>query len=175
MEPKWLDLSSNSFADLEEHIFEAEQLNDSFHFFRARESVADSEAQIELMEGDVEGIRQGVAQLVEQEKRNSNKIQESLDLYDNLRSDIADNADLYGTVITELEKHLANIETEFSQFVTLNSTGDPIEAAEVLETAEKHTIALRAITEQIPSFIKTIEKMFLNDLKNCKKRVINSL
>ena len=29
------------------------------------------------MEGDVEGIRQGVAQLVEQEKRNSNKIQES--------------------------------------------------------------------------------------------------
>src|SRR5574337_151671 len=94
---KWLDLSSNSFADLEEHIFEAEQLNDSFHFFRARESVADSEAQIEMMEGDVEGIRQGVAQLVEQEKRNSNKIQESLDLYDNLRSDIADNADLYGT------------------------------------------------------------------------------
>src|SRR5574341_762289 len=92
---KWLDLSSNSFADLEEHIFEAEQLNDSFHFFRARESVADSEAQIEMMEGDVEGIRQGVAQLVEQEKRNSNKIQESLDLYDNLRSDIADNADLY--------------------------------------------------------------------------------
>ncbi|PEN19131.1 septation ring formation regulator EzrA, partial [Acetobacter fabarum] len=84
--------------------------------------------------------------------------QESLDLYDNLRSDIADNADLYGTVITELEKHLANIETEFSQFVTLNSTGDPIEAAEVLETAEEHTIALRAITEQIPSFIKTIEK-----------------
>lgn len=70
----------------------------------------------------------------------------------------ADNADLYGTVITELEKHLANIETEFSQFVTLNSTGDPIEAAEVLETAEEHTIALRAITEQIPSFIKTIEK-----------------
>ena len=68
MEPKiGLTYHQISFADLEEHIFEAEQLNDSFHFFRARESVADSEAQIELMEGDVEGIRQGVAQLVEQE------------------------------------------------------------------------------------------------------------
>ncbi|QSE76804.1 septation ring formation regulator EzrA [Lactococcus taiwanensis] len=155
---KWIDLSSNSFADLENHIFEAEQLNDSFHFFRARESVADSEAQIELMEEEVQGIRQGVDQLVEQEKRNSNKIQESLDLYDNLRNDITDNADLYGSVITELEKHLANIETEFSQFVTLNSTGDPIEAAEVLETAEEHTIALRAITEQIPAFISKIDK-----------------
>ncbi|RZI49297.1 septation ring formation regulator EzrA [Lactococcus kimchii] len=155
---KWIDLSSNSFADLENHIFEAEQLNDSFHFFRARESVADSEAQIALMEEDVQGIRDGVAQLIEQEKRNSNKIQESLDLYDNLRNDITDNADIYGNVIGELEKHLANIETEFSQFVTLNSTGDPIEAAEVLETAEEHTIALRAITEQIPAFTQKIEK-----------------
>lgn len=166
---KWIDLSSNSFADLENHIFEAEQLNDSFHFFRARESVADSEAQIELMEEEVQGIRQGVDQLVEQEKRNSNKIQESLDLYDNLRNDITDNADLYGSVITELEKHLANIETEFSQFVTLNSTGDPIEAAEVLETAEEHTIALRAITEQIPAFISKIDKEIPKQLEELQE------
>lgn len=166
---KWIDLSSNSFADLEKHIFEAEQLNDSFHFFRARESVADSEAQIELMEEEVQGIRQGVDQLVEQEKRNSNKIQESLDLYDNLRNDITDNADLYGSVITELEKHLANIETEFSQFVTLNSTGDPIEAAEVLETAEEHTIALRAITEQIPAFISKIDKEIPKQLEELQE------
>ena len=33
-----------------------------------------------------------------------------------------------------------------------------VQGTEVLETAEEHTIALRAITEQIPSFIKTIEK-----------------
>ncbi|MCL2114238.1 MAG: septation ring formation regulator EzrA [Streptococcaceae bacterium] len=172
---KWIDLSSNSFADLENHIFEAEQLNDSFHFFRARESVADSEAQIELMEEEVESIREGVAQLTEQEKRNSNKIQESLDLYDSLRNDITDNADLYGTVIHELEKHLTNIEAEFSQFVTLNSTGDPIEAAEVLETAEEHTIALRAITEQIPEFIEKIEKDIpkqLADLKEASDKFI---
>ena len=155
---KWIDLSSNSFADLENHIFEAEDLNDSFHFFRARESVADSEGQIEVMESEVESIRNGIAKLTEQEKRNSNKIQESLDLYETLRNDITDNTEQYGAVITEIEKQLDNIETEFSQFVTLNSTGDPIEAAEVLETAEEHTIALRSITEQIPGYIEKIEK-----------------
>ncbi|MQW24010.1 MULTISPECIES: septation ring formation regulator EzrA [unclassified Lactococcus] len=155
---KWIDLSSNSFADLENHVFEAEDLNDSFHFFRARESVADSEGQIEVMEEEVEAIRVGIAKLTEQEKRNSNKIQESLDLYEALRNDITDNAASYGSVITEIEKQLDNIETEFSQFVTLNSTGDPIEAAEVLETAEEHTIALRAITEHIPAYIDQIEK-----------------
>ncbi|MFC4653255.1 septation ring formation regulator EzrA [Lactococcus nasutitermitis] len=155
---KWIDLSSNSFADLENHIFEAEQLNDSFHFFRARESVSDSEGQIEVMEQEVEDIRKGMEALTEQEKSNSNKIQESLDLYEALHNDITDNADTFGSVISEIEKQLDNIETEFSQFVTLNSTGDPIEAAEVLETAEEHTIALRAITEHIPEYINTLDK-----------------
>ena len=155
---KWIDLSSNSFADLENHIFEAEELNDYFHFFKARESVQDSEGQIEVMEDETDAIRKGVAKLTEQEKRNSNKIQESLDLYDKLRNDISENSAIYGSVIAEIEKQLDNIETEFSQFVTLNSTGDPIEASEVLETAEEHTIALRSITEQIPQYVDQIDK-----------------
>ena len=168
---KWIDLSSDSFADLENHIFEAEQLNDSFHFFRARESADDSEAQIEVMESEVEAIRAGVAELVEQEKRNSTKIQESLDLYETLRDEITDNQEKYGTVIDEINRHLANIETEFSQFVTLNSTGDPIEAAEVLETAEEHTIALRAITEQIPDLLVVVDKELPKQIEELEETV----
>src|SRR5574340_576480 len=125
---KWIDLSSNSFADLENHIFEAEQLNDSFRFVRARASVDASESQIELMEEDVQSIREGISELTKQETINSSKIQDSLDLYDTLRSEISDNAGKYGVAITELQVQLKNIETEFTQFVDLNSTGDPIEA-----------------------------------------------
>ena len=130
---KWIDLSANSFADLENHIFEAEQLNDSFRFIRARASVDASEGQIKLMEEDVLSIRDGISELTKQETINSSKIQDSLDLYDTLRSEIADNAGKYGVAITELQVQLKNIETEFTQFVDLNSTGDPIEASEVLE------------------------------------------
>lgn len=161
---KWIDLSSNSFADLEQHIFEAEELNDSFHFFRARESVDTSEGQIEVMEEEVEAIRNGISQLTDQEKSNTNRIKESLDLYESLRNEIAEEAESYGTAIAEIEKQLNNIETEFQQFVTLNSTGDPIEAAEVLETAEEHTIALRAITERIPRLVSLIDEKYPSDL-----------
>lgn len=166
---KWIDLSSNSFADLEGHILEAEQLNDSFHFFKARESVADSEGQVEVMEDEVQAIRAGVAELTEQEKRNSSKIQESLDLYEELRVEVTDNAASYGFTISEINKHLNNIETEFSQFVTLNSTGDPIEAAEVLDTAEEHTIALRAITDRIPDYITAIDREYPQQIADLKE------
>jgi len=168
---KWIDLSSNSFADLEEHIFQAEQLNDSFRFFQARESVADSEAQIKIMETEVEVIREGIAELIAQEKRNSNKIQESLDLYEALNNEITDNAADYGTVLPSIKQQLAHIETEFSQFVTLNSTGDPIEAAEILDTAEEHTLALRAITERIPYILNVIEKECPNRIEELQETV----
>ncbi|MCJ1996235.1 septation ring formation regulator EzrA [Lactococcus piscium] len=157
---KWIDLSANSFADLENHIFEAEQLNDSFRFIRARASVDASEGQIKLMEEDVQSIRDGISELTKQETINSSKIQDSLDLYDTLRSEIADNAGKYGVAITELQVQLKNIETEFTQFVDLNSTGDPIEASEVLETAEEHTIALGAIAERIPSLVEELTQTY---------------
>src|SRR5574341_73367 len=119
---KWIDLSANSFADLENHIFEAEQLNDSFRFIRARSSVDASESQIKLMEEDVQSIRDGISELTKQETINSSKIQDSLDLYDTLRSEISDNAGKYGVAITELQVQLKNIETEFTQFVDLTQT-----------------------------------------------------
>jgi septation ring formation regulator len=162
---KWIDLSSNSFADLENHIFEAEQLNDSFRFVRARASVDVSESQIELMEEDVQAIRDGIAELTTQETINSSKIQDSLDLYETLRAEITDNADKYGVALAEIEAQLDNIETEFTQFVQLNSTGDPIEASEVLETAEEHTIALGAIAERIPAIVQDLNEKYPKQLE----------
>ncbi|MCJ1976875.1 septation ring formation regulator EzrA [Lactococcus piscium] len=163
---KWIDLSANSFADLENHIFEAEQLNDSFRFIRARTSVDASESQIKLMEEDVQSIRDGISELTKQETINSSKIQDSLDLYDTLRSEISDNAGKYGVAITELQVQLKNIETEFTQFVDLNSTGDPIEASEVLETAEEHTIALGAIADRIPPLVIELTQTYPAQLES---------
>ncbi|URZ87323.1 septation ring formation regulator EzrA [Floricoccus penangensis] len=157
---KWIDLSSNSFADLEKHLFDAEELNNHFHFLNARTEIDACEKQLDLMKDDAGNIRGAISELAAQEQRNSTKIQESLDLYEGLRNEISENAEAYGTTIGEIEKQLNNIEEEFTNFVTLNSTGDPIEAAEVLENAEEHTIALGNITKRIPEIVKTIDEEF---------------
>lgn len=70
---------------------------------------------------------------------------------------------------------MKNIETEFSQFVTLNSSGDPVEASEVLDKAEEHTIALGQITEQVPEIVEKLEKHFpdqLDDLESGYRRLL---
>lgn len=172
---KWVDLSLNSFSDIENHIFEAEDLNDSFKFISAKHEIDNVESQLNLVEEDISAIREALAVLKEQEEKNSARVKHALDLYETLQASISEKEDNFGSTMAEIEKQLKNIEAEFSQFVTLNSTGDPVEASEVLDRAEEHTIALGQISEQIPAIVAKLEDDFpdqLDDLEQGYRRLL---
>lgn len=172
---KWVDLSLNSFSDIENHIFEAEDLNDSFKFISAKHKIDNVESQLNLVEEDINAIREALAVLKEQEEKNSARVKHALDLYETLQASISEKEDNFGSTMPEIEKQLKNIEAEFSQFVTLNSTGDPVEASEVLDRAEEHTIALGQISEQIPAIVAKLEDDFpdqLDDLEQGYRRLL---
>jgi len=172
---KWVDLSLNSFSDIENHVFEAEDLNDSFKFISAKHEIDNVESQLNLVEEDINAIREALAVLKEQEEKNSARVKHALDLYETLQASISEKEDNFGSTMPEIEKQLKNIEAEFSQFVTLNSTGDPVEASEVLDRAEEHTIALGQISEQIPAIVAKLEDDFpdqLDDLEQGYRRLL---
>lgn len=172
---KWVDLTVNSFADIENHIFEAENLNDTFNFIRAKHEINSVESQLNLVEEDIASIREALNILKEQEEKNSARVTHALDLYEKLQASISENEDNFGSTMPEIDKQMKNIETEFSQFVSLNSSGDPVEASEVLDRAEEHTIALGQITEQIPAIVAKLEDDFpdqLDDLETGYRRLL---
>ncbi|HER9635979.1 TPA: septation ring formation regulator EzrA [Streptococcus pyogenes] len=172
---KWVDLTVNSFADIENHIFEAENLNDTFNFIRAKHEINSVESQLNLVEEDIASIREALNILKEQEEKNSARVTHALDLYEKLQASISENEDNFGSTMSEIDKQMKNIETEFSQFVALNSSGDPVEASEVLDRAEEHTIALGQITEQIPAIVAKLEDDFpdqLDDLETGYRRLL---
>ncbi|WP_333564502.1 septation ring formation regulator EzrA [Streptococcus parasuis] len=172
---KWVDLSLNSFADIENHIFEAEGFNNSFRFISAKNAIDSIESQINLVEEDIEAIRHGLVELKEQEEKNSGRVKHALNLFDSLQETVRDNADSFGETLPELEKQLKNIEVEFSEFVMLNSSGDPIEASEILDKTEEHMIALNQIMDRIPNLIEKLEKSFpdqLDDLETGYRKLV---
>lgn len=172
---KWTDLSTNSFKDIDFHLVEAENHNDSFNFVRAKHEIDNVDSQLTIIEEDIVSIREALEVLKEQEEKNSARVTHALDLYETLQKSISEKEDNYGTTMPEIEKQLKNIEAEFSHFVTLNSTGDPIEASEVLNKAEEHTIALGQITEQIPAIVAKLEDDFpdqLDDLETGYRRLL---
>lgn len=163
---KWVDLSLNSFADIENHIFEAEGFNNSFRFMRAKHAIESIESQIDLIEEDIAAIRVGLQDLRNQEEKNSGRVKHALDLFDNLQDSVRENVDSYGETLPELEKQLKNIEVEFSEFVMLNSSGDPIEASDILDKAEEHMIALNQIMDRIPGLIEKVNTSFPDQLED---------
>ncbi|MGT2743004.1 septation ring formation regulator EzrA [Streptococcus plurextorum] len=172
---KWVDLSLNSFSDIENHIFEAENYNDTFNFIRAKQEIKAIQSQLSVIEEDITAIREALVLLAEQEDKNSSRVTYALDMYENLQNEIASQTDSYGPAMPEIRKQLTHIQSEFTQFVTLNSSGDPVEAAEILEKAEEHTIALGQIAEKIQPLVSQLEDNLpgqLEDLETGYSRLL---
>ncbi|HIZ54019.1 MAG TPA: septation ring formation regulator EzrA [Candidatus Enterococcus avicola] len=166
---KWTDISTSSFAELESQIFEVESLNESFRFLKGKAAVDEAELTISEMEEEVKNIRQGLKELRESEERNSLQVQQALDVYEDLKKNLREQGALYGPAYAELQKQVKNIEIEFTQFVTLNTSGDPVEAREVLDTAEGHTYELQDLMARIPVAYEELNKTFPSQLKEIKE------
>ena len=166
---KWVDLSLNSFADIENHLFEAENYNNSFRFFKATHKIDQIESQIGLIEEDIAAIRNALSELEKQESKNSGRVLHALDLFESLQHTVAEDSEKYGKALPEIEKQLENIQSEFSQFVTLNSSGDPVEAAAILDSTENHILALTHIVERIPALVETLTKELPDQLADLEE------
>ena len=174
---KWVDLSLNSFADIENHLFEAESYNNSFRFFKATHKIDQIESQIDLIEEDIAAIRNALSELEKQESKNSGRVLHALDLFESLQHTVAEDSEKYGKALPEIEKQLENIQSEFSQFVTLNSSGDPVEAAAILDSTENHILALTHIVERIPALVETLTKELpeqLADLEEGYRKLLDA-
>ncbi|GGC88457.1 septation ring formation regulator EzrA [Enterococcus wangshanyuanii] len=166
---RWTEISTRSFAELESQIFEVEELNESFRFMKAKKAVASAEDTMDEMESEVEIIRNGLRELRESEERNSLEVQKALDVYEELSKLLHDEKAEFGSAYPELQKQIKNIELEFTQFVTLNTSGDPIEAREVLENAERHTYELDDVMKRIPPLYDELTRTFPDQLKEIEE------
>ncbi|EOT47226.1 MULTISPECIES: septation ring formation regulator EzrA [Enterococcus] len=172
---KWTDLSTTSFAELESQIFEVESLNESLKFFKAKAAVEDAEQTMTAMEQQAQEIRKGLKELRETEERNSVAVQNALDLYEELKTELREESDKFEPAFAELQKLAKTVESEFAKFVMLNTSGDPVEAREVLANAEKDTYALETTMKRIPPLADELKKQFpdqLTDLKTGYKKMI---
>ncbi|MFQ7233375.1 MAG: septation ring formation regulator EzrA [Enterococcus hulanensis] len=166
---KWTDVSTKSFAELESQIFEVESQNETFRFMKGKSAIESAERTMTEMEEEVEGIRTGLKELRETEERNSLAVQQALDVFEELKKDLKEKKDSFGPALPEIQKQVKNFEIEFTQFVTLNTSGDPIEAREVLDDAEKHTYEVQATMQKVPTIYEDLEKTFPSQIDELEK------
>ena len=166
---RWVELSTRSFAELESQIYEVENQNEIFRFMKAKKAVVEANETMTEMEAEVEVIRNGLKELRESEERNSLEVQKALDVYEELSKSLKDDKASFGPAYSEIQIQLRIVEIEFTQFVTLNTSGDPIEAREVLEDAERHTYELEDLMKRIPPMYEELNETFPDQLKEIEE------
>ncbi len=162
---RWTEISTSSFADLESRIFEAESLNDSLRFLKVKKAIENAYETMDEMETEVEEIRVGLRELRESEEKNSHAVQEALDSYEEISETVKSEGHTFGPSLKEIQKQVKNIEADFTQFVALNTSGDPMEARAVLEEAERRTYEIKDKATQIPPLFEEVDKTFPEQLK----------
>ena len=116
------------------------------------------------MEKQVTEIREGLKELRETEERNSLAVQQALDVYEELKEKVREDEHEYGPALLNCKTDQDD-RKEFTQFVTLNTSGDPVEAREVLDKAEKHTYEVEALMKKFHHCMKISIRLSLNNLK----------
>lgn len=166
---KWQELSTTKFAELESQIFDAESLNETFRLFKVKASIEEANQTVDGMEKEVGEIRKGLQDLRESEERNSLAVQHALDVYEELKKEAKENGQKFGPALPELKKQLKNVETEFTTFVNLNTSGDPIEARDVLEKGEKKTFEMQEVMGKIPVSYDLLHQTYPGQIKEIKE------
>ena len=136
---QWTDISTSSFAELESQIFEVEELNERIRFSKTKTAIEQAEATMDDMERQVEEIRAGLKELRESEERNSLEVQKALDVYEDLKKNLREHGENLVQLITNCKSKSKISRLNSLNLFTLNTSGDPVEAQEVLEQAEQHT------------------------------------
>lgn len=118
---------------------------------------------------NVQAITAGLTLLQESEKDNSERVQASLDLLEALTQDIEDHPESYGVALAEVQKQLKHVQDTFAEVDDLNENGDPLEAAQRLQKAEKEVNVASVLFQAIPPLNKELSQTFTEqaaDLEN---------
>ena len=103
---KWVDLSLNSFADIENNLFEAEGYNNSFRFMKLNKPLTIIESQIQLIDEDIKAIRKALSDLEEQEQRIAVVWFMPWIMFEELQKEVTSDPDRYGSALPEIENKL---------------------------------------------------------------------
>ena len=167
---KWVDLSLNSFADIENNLFEAEGYNNSFRFMKAKQAIDNIESQIQLIDEDIKAIRQALSDLEEQEQKNSGRVVHALDMFEELQKEVTSDPDRYGSALPEIVKQIGNIESRFQQLhASLKNNMANVSALELDNAIYEN--------EQIQEEIDALYHIFTREIESQKvvKKLVKQL
>lgn len=166
---KWKQIELTAFPDIENLLFDAEQATDRLQLIKASKAETKSRELIESTKKKIKEIQLALNELLKSEEKNSQAIKKVEEMYQGIRKKLLTQSFSFGPALDKLEKQLTFLELSFADFSVLTSSGDHIEAEEVLKKVNHETKELNDAVTSIPSLVKEISNEFPAQVQELKE------
>ena len=166
---RWKQIEMTAFPDIENLLFDAEQATDRLQLIKASKAETKAGELIKSTNEKTKEIQLALNELLKSEEKNNQAIKKVQEMYQGIRKKLLTQSFSFGLALDKLEKQLTFLELSFADFSELTSSGDHIEAEEVLGKVSQETKELNDAVTIIPSLVKEISHEFPAQIQELKE------
>lgn len=152
----WRNVATVHFPDIENYLFDAEQATDKLKLGKAQKAEDAATNLMDETQEKIQKIQAALRKLIKSEEENRLEIKKTQETYQAIRKKLLTQSFSFGGALESLERRLTYLELDFTKFSELTTSGDHIEAREVLERVATDTNELNRLIVMIPGQLKTL-------------------
>ncbi|WP_407389651.1 septation ring formation regulator EzrA [Carnobacterium jeotgali] len=166
---RWKQIELTAFPDIENLLFDAEQATDRLQLMKASKAETKSSELIENTKKKIKEIQLALNELLKSEEKNNQAIKKVQEMYQGIRKKLLTQSFSFGPALDKLENRLTFLELSFANFSELTTSGDHIEAEEVLKKVSVETKDLNDTVATIPNLVKEVNTEFPSQVQELKE------
>lgn len=151
---KWETIVTKDLADVEEALFEAEDLADRYRFPTARKVIQRTDAILEAVEKDIDQILLELDQLIDIEKQNREEIEQIEPRIKKLQKHMLQNRYQYGKADILYEKKLEQLEEKIASYYELVHEGNYLQAKTLVDEVKNELTIVDQAIQDFPALYK---------------------
>lgn len=168
----WDEIVAVQLPNIEERIFDMEELANKYRFSKAKQLGALVEAELQEIEEHIGHMIAEVDQLVQSEEQNRAEIHEVKDVFQDTKKRLWAQRATFGGASSSIERLLKEVEQLFEQFDIETDNGNYLKAREILLMIKEQNDYLNELMDEVPKFLVLLNKELpkqLADLENGMK------
>ncbi len=165
---EWDEIVTVRLPNVEEFLFDAEEYIDKYRFRKAKGVQQEIDQYLTDIENDIKKMLEELNELVGSEEKNRKEIEELKDVYRESKKTLLAHHHTYGKAAEFLEHQLDEAFAKFVDFDESTSSGNYLEAREVVFTIKSRLEEIQSKMETIPSLLIECQSKIPNQIKELK-------
>ncbi|MBU8905201.1 septation ring formation regulator EzrA [Desertibacillus haloalkaliphilus] len=167
----WDDIIGEKLPDLEELLFDVEEVANKYRFSKAKKILAIVEQQLNEVEVDLNAMLADIHNLIHSEEQNREDIVSVRKFYSEVNDYFSLHRGSLGSTARLFNERLEELENGFETFEEATEEGNYFEAREVLLAIQEQLVVEQKQMEEVPKLFVQLQSNLPLDVENLKQGI----